>query len=157
VFFFKEAMTINEFAADEVSHLNTSHHSLTTSTHTLTSPAPSTRTPSPINNNYNNNNRNDTDIYNNNNNNNNNNSTEKTTAEHIDNISRLGTSGISIIRQLEEMEKCMDYLQQQLQENTGCINELDFNFPTQKQATGKNTIKRLFFYIYIFSKHSLIS
>ena len=107
-------MTFIDLETDEVSHLNTSLHRSITNKESLAPLA----TPSS--------------------------NTEKTTAEHIEEISRLGTSGKSIIKQLEEMEKCMDYLQQQLQENTGYINELDYNIPNQKQSPGK---KKIFFYI----------
>ena len=70
----------------------------------------------------------------NNNNNSNNNPKQSTTMTFVQKISNL--EGKSVLAKLEEMEKCMDYLQQQLQEHAGCINEIDFSFPSQKRSQG---------------------
>ena len=53
---------------------------------------------------------------------------------YINRVSNL--DGKNVLAKLEEMEKCMDYLQQQLQDHAGCINEIDFSFPSQKRSQG---------------------
>ena len=75
-----------------------------------------------------------------NNNNNSNNLKQSTAMTFVQKISNL--EGKSVLAKLEEMEKCMDYLQQQLKEHAGCINEIDFSFPSQKRSQGL----RVYFY-----------
>ena len=63
-----------------------------------------------------------------NNNNNSNNLKQSTAMTFVQKISNL--EGKSVLAKLEEMEKCMDYLQQQLKEHAGCINAVSYTHLT---------------------------